>query len=159
MKWINHQLTAFSLTFAATGNAPFALVATAGTNLPDMIEFAAPGVFRKHRGISHNIFFWMAIYMLVSLIWIILFKSPPIPYIYISFIFVGALVHLLTDAASISGIPIWRNKKIAFGLYKTSYLSEYIVSAVIILICLLIRPPTEIITSLEQTIKEILPST
>jgi len=156
MRWINHQLTAFGITFLVTGNTLYAIVATAGSVLPDWIEFQPLSPFRKHRGVSHSIFLWIAAYASISLIWVTFLENLLIVFTYVSFLFLGALLHLLTDAASMGGIPLLKQKQVALGLYKTYGASEYIVVVAVLLTCFIIRSPVEIVTSLNQTISKIL---
>ncbi len=48
----------------------------------------------------------------------------------------GALFHLVEDAMSKSGIPVWKGKMIVGRLYKTGTVSEFIVVLVIVLLCM-----------------------
>jgi len=48
----------------------------------------------------------------------------------------GAYCHLVEDALSKSGIPLWNKMRIAAGFYRTGTAQEYLVSLTLAGICL-----------------------
>lgn len=138
------------MVFTVTGSIFLGAISIVGSTIPDMVELG-PGrmIFRKHRGMSHNPFFWLASCLVSYLIlttWtsqipqgkILGYSLTVGNIVQAAFIgiFAGIFSHLLTDALSKSGIPLWGNRKLALGLYKTFMPSEHIVSGIILFICL-----------------------
>ena len=160
MRWVNHKVTAFGITYAISNNLPISLLAAVSSILPDALEFLIPS---KHRGIFHMPLFWIIIavlsflgaYLIESNRFLfnyeymiyneILFKIANAFKVEITIysllnltvlgIMSGAFLHLLADSLSATGIPIWKNKMFALDLYRTFTFSELYISGVIFLIC------------------------
>ncbi|MEI7636058.1 MAG: hypothetical protein WCJ37_02045 [Syntrophus sp. (in: bacteria)] len=151
MKWISHQICTFAGTYAISGNLPLSFAVSAFSHLPDVIEYG-PGkyIFRKHRGVSHNPIFWFVILALsvpFSYLPVIqwaevflgrwdVFSKWNFSVMCVLIPATGALFHLVEDAMSKSGIPVWKGKMIVGRLYKTGTVSEFIVVLVIVLLCM-----------------------
>lgn len=146
MKWINHKLTTFGMSYAATRSVPFSALAAVASAAPDLIEEGPLKIrFLQHRGLSHSPVFWVLLFaaLYVALGYMkaqdALAAMGSLPYNAYDIVFkslvalsAGVLGHLLVDALSKSGIPVLGGKRLALGLYKTHGLSEYIVAAAII---------------------------
>jgi membrane-bound metal-dependent hydrolase YbcI (DUF457 family) len=136
MRWINHSATALCVTMAVTGNPVISAAAAITSTLPDKIETFIP--FGKHRGISHDPALWLSV---IIVLWALPFVDLAI-YGLLKHLAIGAamgiVMHLITDALSISGIPVFRKYRLAGRLYRTTALSEYIVSLGICIPSLLI---------------------
>jgi hypothetical protein len=145
MKWASHQIVTFAGTYAISRNLPLSIVVASFSCLPDAIEFGPGKLIFKHRGLSHNPLFWLVI---LAVSW----ASSYLPIIQMTESFLGewgfskmfvlipatgALFHLIEDALSKSGIPIWKGNKVAGNLYKTGTVSELFVVLGIVLICLI----------------------
>lgn len=131
MKWINHRISAITLALISGGGAAGALLAYAGSTLPDLAEGKPPaegilfGGWRKrrwlahHRGASH----WYGWYAASAIGTGIFF--PPWHWL-----FLGALFHLLGDMLTPGGIPLlpWKNSaRLTLSIFKTGSPLEYIV--------------------------------
>ncbi len=143
MKWVSHQISTFAATYAISRNLPMSVAVSAFSCLPDAIELGAGRLIFKHRGMSHNPLFWL----------VILFASCFLSFLPVVHMAeaslgrwgftemcvlipaIGAFFHLIEDALSKSGIPLWNGNMIAGGLYKTGTASELMVVLVIVLVC------------------------
>ncbi len=129
MKWVNHSATAICVAIAVTGHPIISAAAAITSSLPDKIEIFIP--FSRHRGISHDPVFWFP--MIVTLLALpIVFANAPLASGIFKHLAVGSAMgvamHLITDSLSVSGIPVFRKYRLAGKLYKTTNISEYIVS-------------------------------
>jgi len=156
MLWINHKATAFSAAWAITGKPLFALGAALFSVMPDAIEFILGPLLARHRGVWHNPLTWLALF---AGAWITLalsgFGGFPFqacfprrifpealaltPDLLILAAMFGVAMHLVTDALSISGIPVWRRRRLAGRLYRTGGISEWIVSLAMVAVLLIAR--------------------
>ncbi|HQN01130.1 MAG TPA: hypothetical protein PLL36_08650 [Candidatus Hydrogenedentes bacterium] len=142
MKWVNHSATAICVAMAVTGHPVISAAAAIASALPDKIEVFIP--FGKHRGISHDPALWLPIIVVLLAMPFVPMESTShlaIHGLFQSLAFGAAMgigMHLITDAMSITGIPIFHKYRLAGNLYKTTALSEYIVSACICVTCILI---------------------
>jgi len=135
MTWKSHTAVTAAATYAITLDPTFAAFATIGSVLPDRIEILAPWL--KHRGNSHSLALWTGLCIAA---WIAGQMEPNIKLIFP--VAVGGLAHILEDMLSVSGIPLWpkpnpkkTNNIVKFPLYKTGQISEYIVTATLLMIC------------------------
>ena len=141
MKWINHQTTTFCVTMAAVPDPIMAAMAAVSSSLPDAIESTRGGFrYATHRGVSHDIVFWVPVLFGLLLVthWPGLLPTLPIcqsiPQMISIAVAVGVGMHLLMDGMSKGGIPVAGGGRINLNLYKTFTLSEYAVAG---LICVL----------------------
>lgn len=145
MKWISHQIVAFSMVYSVTGEPLPSLIASASTTLPDVIESGFGKIFfKKHRGLSHNPVLWI---ILIALLYNYRGKwFPEIPITLSKLLDIdsitlttaiasGILLHLFADFLSSYGIPLWGERRIAMKLYKTFTFSEFIMVLGILLAC------------------------
>ena len=137
MKWASHKVCTFAGVYAVSGgNLPLSLAIATFSHLPDIIEFG-PGklIFSKHRGASHSPILWLAV---AALLWsfsyhpiiqqgVELFGGYGFASWWVLLPAMGALCHLIGDALSKSGIPIWNGTRLAGRLYRTGTASEYMV--------------------------------
>lgn len=146
MKWVNHRIVGFSLPFAVTGSLLFSLSVAAFSAVPDSIE--GRRLILKHRGISHNMFFWFGVYAATGISFIFIKTllpqcNPAITILLanagLSF-FAGVLLHLLADSLTMTGIPLNPIKKrFAFKLFRTGQPVEYVISSVTLVTACLIN--------------------
>lgn len=114
MTWVSHSIVAVSVA-SLVGSAPADVVVAAfASRLPDQLEIIP---FLGHRGWSHSIAVWSVITIIVALM-------DPASVIYL----LGPLSHIVADALSISGIPVFgrRSRMIRLPLYRTGRLSELV---------------------------------
>jgi len=133
VKWQNHKLVTFSMTYAMTGTLASATMAMIGSVLPDVLEMG--GVF-KHRTVTHLVVGWMVLSMFCwHLMRINGYASIPL---YLTFFLIyGASMHVLQDSLSVGGVPLWNpyGRCFGFGLYRTRTISEEITAWGIIALC------------------------
>jgi len=123
MVWYNHKLVTFATVYTITGGFLSSLTATTACVLPDVVEMG--GIF-KHRGGSH----WPYPYLGAALILLITshFSTSLWPF-FAFFLVFGAILHLLEDSLSASGIP-WRRPNghtKGAGFYYTGTASEQMI--------------------------------
>ena len=119
-----------------TGNGVASGLAWVGSTIPDLVELPF-GPLVKHRSWSH----WPYPYALITFsIWYWGARNGDLLFSYLSFIGVGALLHLVEDSLSPGGIPLKAPMGVrkGLGIYKTFHLSEYMVALLISAIALLI---------------------
>lgn len=145
MKWVNHQATAFCVTMAVSANPVLGIITTVGSCLPDAIEMSeGAGKYGIHRGMSHDIIFWIPVLLcllVVTHLPALSLQFPlcaKIPQMFGVGTTIGVLIHLMTDGLSKGGIPVLYRHRFAAGWYKTFTWSEYKVSLFICLPCLAI---------------------
>lgn len=126
MLWISHKITTFSIVFAATRNLLFSIVAAVASILPDFLE--VPWLM-KHRGLSHSVPVWLG---LTTAVIIGSWNSPTLPKWGTIAVCLGVLMHLVEDAFSVMGVPVYGNKSIALKVYRTGGVSEFIAVAVVV---------------------------
>ncbi len=78
----------------------------------------------RHRGLSHSVPLWTGV---TAAAVIGNWNSPALLKYGTIAACLGVLMHLLEDAFSIMGVPVWGHKSIAFRVYKTGRVSEFIV--------------------------------
>ena len=130
MKWINH--IAIATAISAAVDPVLVPGAALGATAPDWLEWIiAPFHNVKHRGVTHYLVTWASAVFFFSLIWD--FRSIGLAFS------VGGLFHILTDAMTISGVPMgpWSDRKFYLfgGKLKTGQPGEYMCSGVVIMIC------------------------
>lgn len=113
MTWKSH--TAFNglALFVLTQHGGAFLIAAPLAALPDLIE----KVFRsKHRGWSHSAVLW------IGLLAAAFSLRAEVPLLFAS----SGLLHVLADACSKSGVPLWspNGPHLALKFYKTGTTSE-----------------------------------
>ncbi|HON93711.1 MAG TPA: metal-dependent hydrolase [Methanoregulaceae archaeon] len=128
MTWVGHKISTFSGVYALTNKPLLAVGIALFSHLPDLVEFGIGKlVFRRHRGMSHSIWLWFAVgcglYLLSYYPDVVLLGNylKKIGYArwWLVIPVVGAMCHLLGDAMSNSGIPLWGGKRLALRLYIT----------------------------------------
>ncbi len=143
MTWLTHTTVAYFLS-SLFGLPPGPAIA--GSTAPDWTEDLF-GV-REHRGKTHYVTLWSSLF-LISLVLYLSVQNPfwrELPYYLLSFSF-GGLTHLLTDALTVSGVPLGvSNIRVRIGgLIRTGKLSEWVFLA----ICLLVFYPLSMSGNLE----------
>jgi membrane-bound metal-dependent hydrolase YbcI (DUF457 family) len=109
-----------------TGDLKATLFSTMGSILPDALEIKG---LIKHRTITH----YPIVYSVPLLVLLPNFKATFL----VNAVFwclVGCMVHLLLDALSKSGIPLFRpfsDKKLAINFYTTHHMSEFYLTGLI----------------------------
>jgi hypothetical protein len=141
MRWINHNATAFCVTYAVSANPVLSVIAAVSATVPDALEHFP--LFHRHRGLSHDILLWVPV---SSLLWIMTYVPVggimAVPHLagllqlVALGLILGVIMHLTTDGLSASGVPVLRKYRFAAGWYKTFTWSEYKVSLCICLPCL-----------------------
>ena len=147
MKWINHQIVTGFIVFAATDNALFVASSIVGAVIPDKVEGSPPKEskaywkWRKnHRTWSHYPIIYLA------LIGLLIFASDYVNDSTVSliaemgiYVLIGSLLHIAEDGIC-GRVPILtpRNKH-GIKLFKVGSAGEYIVSMLIIAICVFYR--------------------
>ena len=147
MKWINHQIVTGFLVFAATDNALFVASSIVGAVIPDKVEGSPPKEskaywkWRKnHRTWSHYPIIYLA------LIALLMFASDSVNNSTISlitemgiYVLIGSLLHIAEDGIC-GRVPILTPKrKHGIKLFKVGSVGEYVVSMLIIAICIFYR--------------------
>jgi hypothetical protein len=123
MKWKNHQMVGYGLAYAVTGNFLLSMISIPMSVLPDAIEGVPKLKIFKHRGWSHNILLWCAISVLL------LFWGYYDEHLVLAIAAImGPISHLLCDAFSTSGIPLWKNKTLKGELYSVGSTGEYLIA-------------------------------
>lgn len=122
MKWRNHKLVTFSVVYSVTGSLVSAISAMTGSVVPDVIEI---GGIIPHRTITHCLWMWMG---MSCFFWVWLqstgFSSIAL---YSAFFFTaGCALHVIEDALSYGGVPVFNpsGKKIGLGIYRTGTVGE-----------------------------------
>jgi len=147
MTWKGHMISTFAASYAFSQNVPLSMTVSAFSYLPDLVELGGGRLlFHKHRGMSHNLFMWIGILLAM----IPLMFHPTIIQMSESLMAIGAepfwvlapamgaLMHLVEDSLSLGGIPIWRNKKVAFKLYRTGTMTEAFVVAGFVIVAVIL---------------------
>lgn len=132
MKWLNHSLIAGAA--CAVISPPHVAVCIAGATAPDWLEYVLKVVKRhvKHRGTTHILTHWLLAALAFTFIW---------DYHGIGAAFCwGGVIHILTDAMTVSGVPFSpysdRRFHLFGGRFRTGDPVEYAISAVAIIICI-----------------------
>ncbi|MDD2769969.1 MAG: hypothetical protein PHT19_14660 [Methylococcus sp.] len=133
MKWQNHILIAGAIT--ATIDPILAPGALLGATAPDWLEWLITPVRKvRHRTVTHYLVLWIAAVGFFCLIWD--FRHLGLAFS------MGGLFHLLTDAMTISGIPLgwWSDRKFYLfgGRLKTGSAEEYMIAGIVLVICAII---------------------
>lgn len=135
MKWVTHETVAVGGAFLL-GMPPEGLVGVfLGSILPDVLDqgLARLLVFRQlafnclHRGPTHWFGWWLAVFGGVFLQLRSFSSGPPIP-LFVLGVGFGALIHVLLDMCTKTGVPIapWTKKHMmSLGLCATGSLREY----------------------------------
>ena len=135
MKWINHVLIAGSVT--AVYDVRLVPPTIIGATAPDWMEWVLKAVGRpvKHRTATHYLSVW-------SLAWIAaLFLLPEgmASTLIVAFCW-GGVTHILTDAMTVSGVPLSpysdRRFHLFGGRFRTGEPVEYGISACVVFVCI-----------------------
>lgn len=144
----------FAAPFALTGNLPFAIVSCVAAVIPDAIEGKPDAKILKHRGYSHHPLLWLLVcggmgLIAHSLRWHLtsigldhqLAISPGMSVQIVAAFSVGIFSHLITDALTMTGIPISFDcrSRFALKLFKTGAFVESVVCWLFLLLALLIH--------------------
>jgi len=130
MKWVNHILIGSAIT--AVWKPELVPIAAIGSTAPDWLEWVseAAGKPLKHRTTTHYLILWVII-LIFGLNWD--FNNI------ITAFGLGGLLHVLSDAMTIQGVPIgwWSDRRFHLfgGRLRTGRPGEYFVSFSIMLIC------------------------
>lgn len=122
MKWRNHKLCTFAITFALTGRLLLAFIAGLGSILPDVFEMGLV----KHRTLTH----WPFTYVIGIIVLLPLIKLMSWwAWLIVACLLFGCLLHLGEDALSKGGIPIFKpaGKRYGLGWYITDTITEWAV--------------------------------
>lgn len=135
MRWISH--IAIACAVCAVLNPLAVPAAAAGSTAPDWIEMLRRAVSRrkvKHRGATHYLVGWLLVMAFALVVWdwngwVFWFGA-------------GGLIHWLCDALTVTGAPVgwWSDRRITIfgGKVKTGGTYEYIITTVIVAICVLL---------------------
>ena len=135
MKWINHVLIAGSVT--AVYDVKLVPPTIVGATAPDWMEWVLKFLGRpvKHRTVTHYLSIW-------ALAWIAgLFLLPgnATGTLLTAFCW-GGVTHVLTDAMTVSGVPLSpysdRRFHLFGGRFRTGEPAEYGISAVTVCVCI-----------------------
>lgn len=123
MRWVSHKLVTGTFIYTCSGSVWMSVSAMAGSIVPDAVEFPL-GPLVKHRGVTHT----FPIYAVpAGLFGVLYVTGNHFVYLYLCMFFVGALLHLIEDGMSTSGVSLWPLKrKMALGYYKTFRSSEQV---------------------------------
>lgn len=144
MKWINHQVVTGFMIYAATDNALFVASGILGAVLPDRVEGSPPREkkaywkWRKnHRTWSHYPPLYLALIFAAQYAKNYLsFPGSEIVLNVLSYIFVGALLHIVQDGIC-GKVPILTpHGKHGLKLFKVGSWREYFFVVLIIGACL-----------------------
>ena len=136
MKWVNHILIAGAATAIINPAAvPFAVL---GATAPDWIETVSNrflGTHFKHRQETHYPVLWLGGIGFALLLWD-----------YNGFLFwfcFGGLSHCLTDAMTVSGVPLgpWSDRRFHLfgGRFRTGDPVEYMISFAFCALCVVVH--------------------
>ena len=147
MKWINHQIVTGFLVSTATDDALFTASAIVGAVIPDRVEGSPPKdssaywKWRKHhRTWSH----YPPLYLALIAAAVFAKEYYPEPTLAVamdllSFVLVGALLHIAEDALC-GKVPLFLpHKKHGLKLFKVGSWREYLFATLIIAACLFAR--------------------
>jgi len=116
MIWATHILSAAFLAERLGADLPSIAACAAGGVLPDWIETIGRIRILRHRGLSHSVLLWsflcsalMAFFP--ALLWMRYFT-------------LGVFLHLAEDSLTMTGVPVFLKRRIAFRLVRTGGLSE-----------------------------------
>lgn len=132
MKWVSHMLIAGSTT--AVFYPPLVPVALAGCTAPDWLEwvFAWAGRPVAHRTTTHYVSNWVLGLLFAFYVW-------DFHHIMAAF-FWGGLTHVLCDALTIKGVPLWpgaeSNATFFGGRIKTGDSGEFVLVTAVVLACI-----------------------
>ncbi len=131
--WISHITVTELLCnrFLGVKDIPSLSLLGFGSIFPDWMEYIGRFRILSHRGISHNISFWLVTYLVANL----LLKAY---YPYLKWFLIGVFMHLAEDAMTKRGIPIFfgYSKRFALKLFITGGKGETIFVLIVIMLCL-----------------------
>ena len=124
MRWQYHELTSGAAIYAVTGGYIPTCMAMIGSIMPDLLEM---GIIR-HRTATH----WPLPWIILALVSYETCRLFPNVWIYIiTFICIGALLHLGEDYLSVTGIPFRSpisTRRKGLGMYVTGTMGETILA-------------------------------
>ena len=135
MKWVNHVLICGAIT--AVYDVRLVPPAILGATAPDWMEWVLKFVGRpvKHRTVTHYLSVW-------CLCWLFswLFLPPGLAAHMATAFCWGGVTHVLTDAMTVSGVPLSpysdRRFHLFGGRFRTGEPIEYGISAGVMLVCI-----------------------
>lgn len=161
MIWYNHRLTTVAITVAATGHLLPAILAYAGSTLPDAVEghaYSSPSYRRNHRTWSH---FWPIYFLILaaSTYWLHFEFIPSLDlstllymlrtdstYIAkewgafaLQWMSIGGLLHILGDMPC-GGVPVWKpRQRVGKRLFTVRSTQEFYFALSVVLGALFLR--------------------
>lgn len=109
-------------------------VAILGATAPDWLEWvigAIRGYPVKHRTTTHVLLSWVVLAVFFGVLWD--FNNYGLAFA------IGGICHWMQDAVTITGVPVtwWSDRRTTLlgGRLRTGAVGEYVVSAVVIVIC------------------------
>ena len=140
MKWVNHEIVTGVMVYGATGDFLATAFAMAGAIFPDKVE-GRPGADywswrARHRGWSHWPVIYIAVYALMQQGFLPQGADAERG---VSFICIGALLHIAEDAVcgKVPFITPWQ--KVGIKLFAVGSVTEYIFSIVVVLLSYMIQ--------------------
>jgi membrane-bound metal-dependent hydrolase YbcI (DUF457 family) len=150
MKWTNHEVMAFAIPLAVTGNVWIAAGSTLFAVLPDSIEGKPDSRYLNHRGKSHDAIVWSLI-LGVALVAAeacpsalntinleVIGLHGSLVYVMWQMAMWGIGSHLLCDSLTIAGVPTGKSR-IAFKLFKTGEPFEYVLTYAVLVLAVMLR--------------------
>ncbi len=134
MKWVNHIAIAGSV--AAVIKPELVPVAIAGATAPDWLEWVlkACGQRIRHRTVTHYVSTWCFGLLFGLMIWD--FHGI------ITAFCLGGLLHVFTDALTVSGVPLgwWSDQRFHLfgGRLRTGQPGEYLIAGAVVVVCAVI---------------------
>lgn len=135
MKWINHVLIAGSIT--AVYDVKLVPPTILGATAPDWMEWVLKFFGRpvKHRTVTHYLSVWFIAWIAA----VFLMPEESIGTLVAAFCW-GGVTHVLTDAMTVSGVPLspysTRRFHLFGGRFRTGEPVEYGISVVVVFCCI-----------------------
>ena len=135
MKWVNHVLIAGAVT--AVYDVRLVPPTILGATAPDWMEWVLKAVGRpvKHRTATHYLSIWVICWLAAML----LFPAGFAQVMIAAFCW-GGVTHILTDAMTVTGVPLSpysdRRFHLFGGRFRTGEPVEYGISAAVVCVCI-----------------------
>jgi hypothetical protein len=170
MTWVNHKIVGFAIPFMFTRNYLFSFLSAIFSILPDLVE--GNRMVLKHRGISHNPFLWLAVclsayaFALFGPVESMLHLDPATPLPFVPRLLLswavlaaasGVFLHLACDSLTMTGVPLYGNRRFALKLFRTGSPVEYIISMALIVVLVYILMPSDVFAQNKEIIDNIDP--
>ncbi|SDP69013.1 metal-dependent hydrolase [Selenomonas ruminantium] len=145
MKWVNHEIVTGVIVYGATADPLATVFSMAGAIFPDKVE-GRPGANywswrAKHRGWSHWPVIYIAIYALMQLGFLPQGAEAERG---VSFICIGALLHIAEDAVCGKVPFLFPWQKVGIKLFKVGSVTEYLFAMALVIITYIIHAQTMI---------------